>query len=172
MNWMNIITQHWVEAVMAATIGMTAVILGLVLSGKSLRRLRASQYFFGFVLMCYLFFLGIATGILGTHDFSLEIFRERPFNLMPFERFVMEQGLLNVLLFLPLGLLLPLVFLPLKRRAWGKVLLASFGVSLLVELMQLFHVWRAFDINDLMANTLGGLLGYGVYLLLARLFKR
>jgi glycopeptide antibiotics resistance protein len=172
MNWTNIITEHWVEALMAATIGMTGVVLSHLMLGKSLRRLKASQYFFGFVMMGYLFLLGVATGVLVVHDISMEVFRIRPFNLIPFARFVMEQGLLNVLLFLPLGLLLPLVFLPLKKKAWGKILLASFGVSLMVELLQLFHVWRSFDINDLIFNTIGGLLGYGLYLVVARLFRR
>lgn len=157
---------------MAGTIGMTAVLLGLLLSGKSLRRQQLSQYFFGFVLLCYLFLLGIATGILNPNDISVEIFRLRSVNLIPFQRFTMEQGLLNIILFLPLGFMLPLVFRPLKKPAWGKILLASFGVSVLVELMQLFHTWRAFDVNDLLANILGGLIGYGIYLLLTRLFKR
>ena len=172
MNWINIITEHWVEAVMAGTIGITAVLLGLLLSGKALRRQTVSQYLFGFLLICYLFLLGIATGILNPNDISVDIFRMRSVNLIPFQRFTLEQVLLNIILFLPLGFMLPLVFRPLKKPAWGKVLIACFGVSLLVELMQLFHKWRAFDVNDLMTNVLGGLIGYGVYLLLTRLFKR
>jgi glycopeptide antibiotics resistance protein len=76
------------------------------------------------------------------------------------------------LLFVPLGLLIPLVFPGLKKRGWGKVLLASFGISLMVEVLQLFHETRAFDINDLMFNTLGGLAGYAIYMLLRTLFNR
>jgi glycopeptide antibiotics resistance protein len=57
----------------------------------------------------------------------------------------------------------------LKKRGWGKVLLASFGISLMVEILQFFHETRAFDINDLMFNTLGGLAGYGIYVLLLRM---
>lgn len=157
---------------MAAALGMVVVIVFRLLLGKSLRQITFSQYFFGFVLLSYLFLLGIATGILVPYDISLDIIRVRPYNLIPFTRITTEQALLNTLLFLPLGFLLPFVFVSLKKRGWGKIFLASFGVSLLVELVQLFHIWRSFDINDLMANLLGGLIGYGVYRLLAKLLRQ
>ena len=168
----DILFSHWVEAIMAATVGMAGVILGRVLAGKSLRKIKLSQYFFGFVMLGYLFLVGIATSLFITYDCSLEIFRLRAVNLIPLAGFTVEQGILNVLLFLPLGLLIPLVFHGMKKSGWGKVLLASFGISLMVEVLQLFHETRAFDINDLMFNTLGGLTGYGIYRLLKLIFKR
>lgn len=170
--YLNIISGHYIEAIMAAIVGMACIILGRVLAGKSLRKIKVSQYFFGFVMLAYLFLVGIATGILDTSDFTLELFRLRSANLIPFADFTMEQGLMNAVLFVPLGFLIPLVFPGLKKRGWGKVLLASFGVSLMVEVLQLFHETRAFDINDLMFNTLGGLAGYGIYVLLRTLFNR
>jgi len=163
---------HYLEAIMAATVGMACIILGRVLAGKSLRKIKVSAYFFGFVMLWYLFLVGIATGIFNTFDFSIDVFRLRSVNLIPFARLAMEQGLMNVVLFLPLGVLVPLVFSGLKKGGWGKVLLASFGVSLMIEVLQIFHEIRAFDINDLIFNTLGGLAGYGIYVLLRSLFNR
>lgn len=157
---------------MAATVGMAGVILGRVLAGKSLRKLKLSQYIFGFIFLWYLFLLGIATGIFNTFDLSFDIFRPRGFNLMPLTWLTVEQGIMNTVLFLPLGFLIPLVFHGMKKSGWGKVLLASFGVSLMVEVLQLFHETRAFDINDLALNTLGGLAGYGVYRLLRTILNR
>lgn len=170
--YLNIISGHYIEAIMAATVGMACVILGRVLAGKSLRKIKVSAYLFGFVMLGYLFLVGIATGILNTSDFTLELFPFRSANLIPFAGFTIEQGLMNAVLFVPLGFLIPLVFHGLKKRGWGKVLLASFGISLMVEILQLFHETRAFDINDLMFNTLGGLAGYGVYVLLRMLLNR
>jgi glycopeptide antibiotics resistance protein len=65
----------------------------------------------------------------------------------------------NVLLFAPLGFLLPL-FVPAIRR-WWQVLAVGAGVSLLIELYQL--IWpgvRKASVNDLLMNTLGALLGF------------
>ena len=170
--YLNIISGHYIEAIMAAIVGMACIILGRVLAGKSLRKIKVSAYLFGFVMLAYLFLVGIATGILDISDFTLELFRLRSANLIPFAGFTVEQGLMNAVLFVPLGFLIPLVFHGLKKRGWGKVLLASFGISLMIEVLQLFHETRAFDINDLMFNTLGGLAGYGIYVLLRTLFNR
>jgi glycopeptide antibiotics resistance protein len=73
----------------------------------------------------------------------------------------------NVLLFVPLGLLLPLL-LPRMARPW-RVLGAGAGVSLLVELTQLTMpgVRRA-DVNDLLMNVAGTALGWLLYALAGR----
>jgi hypothetical protein len=101
--YLNIISGHYIEAIMAATVGMACVILGRVLAGKSLRKIKVSAYLFGFVMLGYLFLVGIATGILNTSDFTLELFRFRSANLIPFAGFTVEQGLMNAVLFVPLA---------------------------------------------------------------------
>jgi glycopeptide antibiotics resistance protein len=65
----------------------------------------------------------------------------------------------NVLLFAPFGFLLPLL-VPAMRR-WWRTVAAAAGVSLLIELYQL--AWpsvRRADVNDLLMNALGALLGF------------
>jgi glycopeptide antibiotics resistance protein len=65
----------------------------------------------------------------------------------------------NVLLFVPLGFLLPLL-LPRMGRPW-RVLAAGAGVSLLVELAQLpMPGVRRADVNDLLMNVAGTALGW------------
>ena len=64
---------------------------------------------------------------------------------------------LNVLLFVPLGMMLPLLWADF-RPLW-KTLLAGFGISFFIETLQLFSL-RATDINDLMTNTAGTLVGH------------
>ncbi|MEU6310719.1 VanZ family protein [Streptomyces sp. NPDC047014] len=68
----------------------------------------------------------------------------------------------NVVMFVPLGFLLPLLSHRLTRGSTVAVCaLASLGIEL-VQLLQYITLGhgRAVDINDLIANTLGGLLGY------------
>ncbi|WP_433470865.1 VanZ family protein [Saccharomonospora azurea] len=88
-----------------------------------------------------------------------------------------QQLAMNVLLFVPLGALCVLLW----RRGFLFTTLAGFGVSLLVEITQLTanfgtapFVYRIFDVDDLMANTAGAVLGWvaaTVALLLVRLRK-
>jgi glycopeptide antibiotics resistance protein len=68
-----------------------------------------------------------------------------------------SNTLLNIALFVPLGFLLPVLWK--KFRKFSNTLSFCFGASLFIELAQIF-TYRATDINDLIANTLGGVLGY------------
>ena len=70
---------------------------------------------------------------------------------------------LNALLFVPLGLFLPLLYKGYGRV--GRIALAGFLISLSVELVQMFGCGTT-DINDLMTNTAGACLGYCVYRLI------
>lgn len=88
-------------------------------------------------------------------------------NLVPFAYMFSDYGnsLLNVLLFVPLGFLLPVFCRRYRNLGWTTL----FGLilSLVIELMQIFTL-RATDINDLMTNTTGTVLGW----LLGRIFIR
>ncbi|MFF1875479.1 VanZ family protein [Streptomyces sp. CB03911] len=65
----------------------------------------------------------------------------------------------NILLGLPFGVLLP-VLVPKARGLFG-VLVRTAGVMLLVELVQgALITGRAFDIDDVILNTTGALVGY------------
>lgn len=66
--------------------------------------------------------------------------------------------LLNVAMFAPLGILLPL--LTEKIRKWYRMLAAGFGTSLAIELLQYLLYRGLFDVDDLLCNTLGTMIGY------------
>lgn len=63
----------------------------------------------------------------------------------------------NVLMTIPLGFLLPLLW-PSLRRLW-KVTLFGLSMSFLIEFMQLFS-HRVTSTSDLLMNTLGAVIGY------------
>lgn len=74
----------------------------------------------------------------------------------------------NVLLYLPLGLLLPLV----RREArWWLTGACALALSLVTELVQPV-VGRSFDVDDLAANALGALLGYALFALVRLIAPR
>lgn len=62
----------------------------------------------------------------------------------------------NVGMFVPLGLLLLLL---LGRRRWWLALLFGFATTCTIEFVQLFVPGRFSDLRDILANSLGALLG-------------
>ena len=78
--------------------------------------------------------------------------------------------LLNIALFVPLGMLLPL--LSRMFQTWYVMLLAGFGSSLAIELGQLVTARGMFDVDDLFTNTLGAMVGWSVVMLLWTLLER
>lgn len=79
-------------------------------------------------------------------------------------RYVMVNIAGNIVAFMPFGFLLPLVTE--RRMHTGKVLVSSFLLSLCAETIQLLSRTGAFDVDDLILNTVGGILGYWCYAVL------
>lgn len=73
----------------------------------------------------------------------------------------------NILIFLPLGLLPPLLWGKMEKL-W-KTALFGFGISLFIEAAQLI-LPRGTDVDDLLLNTFGTLLGYALFALIRKRF--
>ena len=71
------------------------------------------------------------------------------------------QYLLNFFLFVPMGFLVPLLWK--QYRTENHVLLFGFGTSFAIEVLQMF-CGRTTDVDDLLMNTLGALIGYWMFL--------
>ena len=76
----------------------------------------------------------------------------------------------NTAMFIPLGIVWPAVFQKLDTH-W-KVIGAGIGVSLCIEILQLPFYGRTTDIDDLILNSTGFLVGYGIWLLVKKIKKR
>lgn len=120
----------------------------------------------------YVFAVFYVTGVGTVFDLARHGFEANPhqLNLVPLAALtqsgvigdVLTGFVLNVVLFVPLGFLLPLVW----PRA-GRILpVATFGLglSLVIELSQLLNN-RTTDVDDLVANTLGTLVGFALWAL-------
>ena len=71
-----------------------------------------------------------------------------------------KDGILNVFVFIPLGLYLSFFI---KKNKFINVIIYSFLISLLFEIIQLFSLLGSFQTEDLILNTFSGLLGYIIY---------
>lgn len=79
------------------------------------------------------------------------------------KRDLLQNVIGNVAMFIPSGIVLPIIY---KRlNTFGKVVLAGGGISLSIEMIQLPFSVRATDIDDLILNTAGVIIGYGIYAL-------
>lgn len=76
----------------------------------------------------------------------------------------------NTAMFIPIGIIWPMVFKELDSH--GKVIAAGVGFSLCIEILQLPFFDRVTDIDDLILNSLGFLIGYGICLLLRKYKKK
>ena len=78
-------------------------------------------------------------------------------------------SLLNVLLFLPFGIFLPVLWT--TFRSLFRTVLCGLLLSSAIEFLQIF-TYRATDVNDLITNTLGTLLGYFIGMLIVKIFPK
>ena len=68
----------------------------------------------------------------------------------------------NVLIFLPFGFFMAMAS---RYRSFLNTLIYSFALSLTIELSQLFMKVGCFDVDDLLLNTIGGILGFITFLI-------
>ena len=67
----------------------------------------------------------------------------------------------NVMIFVPFGFLLPMVFE--KKKSFFPMMLLSFAFVLGIEIFQLVSGFGAFDVDDIILNCLGAVMGYLIY---------
>ncbi|MCU6736492.1 VanZ family protein [Diplocloster agilis] len=100
-----------------------------------------------------------------TYSYNLVLFQE-------IKRFIKYRDVLgpmavltnlvgNVVGFMPFGFILPIIHRGSRQFLW--ITLLTFQLSLLIEVTQLIFKVGSFDVDDLLLNTIGGMLGYLVF---------
>ena len=75
----------------------------------------------------------------------------------------------NLLGFMPLGIFMPLLF---KRlRSFAAVIAVIFAISLAYEIIQLCTGLGVFDVDDLILNTAGGIIGFILHFLATLIYR-
>lgn len=67
------------------------------------------------------------------------------------------ENIMNVVVFIPVGLLLCIAF---KQMTWWKAILIGCGISVTIEALQFFFMRGFSELDDVMHNTLGCLIGW------------
>lgn len=149
-----------------------ALVAALVLVGRiSGHRPSRAQTFWKLVLALY---LAAVYNVAGAPELPY-ISPRFNINLIPFwditngvRAYLVNSGL-NILLFVPLGFILPLLWKEFRSRR--TMCFTGFLLSLGIELAQLLN-YRISDVDDLIMNTLGAWLGYELLMLLSRSRKK
>lgn len=110
-------------------------------------------------------------------------FQEYRYNLIPFREIVRfytfwkQVGLISAFLnlagnlagFVPLGFLVPMVVR--RMQSWTRMVKLGFLVTLILEFFQLVLKAGIFDVDDILLNTVGTLIGYQIFWIFNR-FRR
>ena len=136
------------------------------------RRSTAVHYLWAYILIIYIWLVFTITGIGSIWDIISKgglaaAVRQANLSLLPFQSEGLFTYLTNIIMFMPLGFLLPYIWK--NYRSLAKTALTGFFLSLSIEFAQL-ATNRVSDIDDLLTNTLGAVSGYGLWMLLGRHF--
>ncbi len=74
---------------------------------------------------------------------------------------VVMNLLVNLILFLPMGMAIPVLFEKKINKFW-KFLLFIIFITFLVEIIQFITLSGSTDIDDIILNTISGCIGYGI----------
>lgn len=99
----------------------------------------------------------------------------RVINLIPLQgsfdengNFILREIIQNTLLFMPLS-----IYICVLKSKWSfkKKVLPIIGLTVAFEVIQFIFAMGRSDITDILDNTLGGIIGIGIYVLLSKIFK-
>lgn len=74
----------------------------------------------------------------------------------------------NIVPFMPVGFLAPLVY---RKMTWQKSLVLAIAVGLAMEGMEVVFRVGIFDVDDVLLNALGVMIGYGIFAVFVRRFR-
>lgn len=140
------------------------------LKGSEVLFLNTTMYvYLSFVLYFTLMPVIVSLPFMFNHPYS-------HMNIVPFIDVSLGRGdfvrqvLLNVIMTVPFGILLPLVK---KNVSIVKVILYSFVLSFVIEILQpLINGIRSSDITDIITNVVGAVIGYACYLIFKPLINK
>lgn len=132
----------------------------------------SSHYLWTYIMIIYLWIVFSVTGVGSMWDmyskggFAASLSQAK-ISLIPFRSGGVFTYFMNIIMVMPLGFLLPYIWRNFRRVS--KVALTGFLFSVFIEFSQLFTN-RLVDIDDLIMNTLGAILGYIVWKVIGEYF--
>ena len=141
------------------------------------KEIRLKAFLWWGIFICYLCVV-IGATLLNRSDFWLNnkiqpLFYSYKDAWINFSGAAWRNIILNFCMFIPLGIWLPLGIKKF-RRFWATYL-AGFAFTLFIECLQLFLRRGIFELDDILGNTVGTMIGYGLFaigLLIVNLIKK
>ena len=111
------------------------------------------------LLIEYIFLIFCSTVIFRTTG------ETRQYDFHPFWSYnrpdLLPENIMNVVVFIPVGVLLGFMFQGSRfKMTWWKALLIGCSISITIEALQFFFMKGFSELDDVMHNTLGCILGY------------
>lgn len=121
-----------------------------------------------FIFLYYVYLVLETTGIGTIWEIGLYpgMKLQEEINLIPFRDGISLSMILNVVMFMPLGFLLPLLWK--EYQSLVRTTIIGFCFSCGIEFCQLFNR-RVSDGDDLLMNTLGAILGWLIWIVFSRI---
>ena len=165
--------ESYLLAILVSMVLIT--IINIILNKKSSGKIKWQHYLFGYFLILYLVIsLKDIVGFPTLSDLERKVMLGVPIfdpvlNFIPLSSGIEISTILNIIFFMPFGFLLPTLWN--KFRKFIPTVFAGFIFSLIIEVGQLFTI-RATDVDDLIMNTLGTILGFILFKILSIIFKK
>ncbi|WP_366921540.1 VanZ family protein [Metallumcola ferriviriculae] len=154
------------------------------ISDRITKKIFLSKTIRGIAIIVFVFYALVMLSelFLGGHRWYSSEFR---YNLVPFKtisRYIVDYHRYNfntwfinlfgnVLAFMPLGFLAPIIFhkkLPTIKNVFG----LSLTIPFLIEIIQLVLRVGSFDIDDIILNSIGVMLGYLILIIVLKTIKK
>ena len=121
-----------------------------------------------FIFLYYVYLVLETTGIGTIWEIGLYpgMKLQEEINLIPFRDGISLSMILNVVMFMPLGFLLPLLWK--EYQSLVRTAIIGFCFSCGIEFCQLFNR-RVSDVDDLLMNPLGAILGWLIWIVFSRI---
>lgn len=131
-------------------------------------------YIYILLLAYFLFFSERYGRDLVTQQYNLQLFKEIKRFIRYREQIGLEGFIVNifgnVLAFMPYGFLLPL--LNKAYRGFYRIVLLSILFSFVIEVSQLLLKVGVFDVDDILMNSIGGILGFVVFHIFYSIYRK
>ncbi len=124
------------------------------------------------ILVEYLFLVVCSTVVFRDENVDTQ------YNFLPFWTYApmlegdtvfIKESLMNLLLGFPIGVLVSVII---NKKQWWKVLLFGLFISFSIEVLQFVYKRGYSEFDDMFHNTVGCLMGYGAYCVVARYVRK
>lgn len=169
--------QYMLLGIISSIVIVTLFLIGYFLVYRKLmkgtKKLKPSKVGLWSIFLIYMIVvLGATIGdrVSGYESINIHLFSSYKDVYNNFSLGEWRNIILNILMFVPIGFMIPLISKKCERCYI--TYLVGFGITLFIEILQLVSKRGIFELDDIINNSLGCAIGYGIVMIFISLFKR